>query len=168
MTEAKTQDAAEAAPQDVLAALGEVIRAVSSSGFELDEVLHLPHTRLPLVVFIGGLIGCIGGYMLQYYSMAVDYPVNIGGRPLHSWPAFIPVTFECTVLAAALTAVLGMLAMNGLPEPYHPAFNAPAFALASRDRFFLCIEARDPKFDRVGTRQFLETLKPRVVHELAP
>ena len=134
---------------------------------ELHEALGSHHTRLPLIVLIGGITGCIGGYLLQYWVSAIAYPVNIGGKPLHSWPAFIPVTFECTILVAALSCVLGMLALNGLPQPYHPVFNVPRFALASRNRFFLCIESQDPKFDINGTRHFLETLSPREVTTVA-
>lgn len=126
---------------------------------ELAEIIGAPRTGLPLLVLLGGAFGAIGGYYLQYWTMAVDYPLNIGGRPLHSWPSFIPVTFETTVLAAALAAVLGMLALNGLPQPYHPVFNVPRFALASRDRFFLVVEARDKKYDAVATRRFLEGLE---------
>ena len=134
---------------------------------ELHEALGSHHTRLPLVVLIGGLFGCIGGYALQYWASVIAYPVNIGGKPLHSWPAFIPVTFECTILVAALSCVLGMLALNGLPQPYHPVFNVPRFALASRNRFFLCIEARDKKFELAETRRFLEALEPREVTVVA-
>jgi hypothetical protein len=134
---------------------------------ELHEALGSRHTRLPLIVLIGGLVGCIGGYALEYWSSVIAYPLNIGGKPLHSWPAFIPVTFECTILAAALSCVLGMLALNGLPMPYHPVFNLPRFALASRNRFFLCIESKDPKFDIEATRRFLETLNPREVSTVA-
>jgi hypothetical protein len=134
---------------------------------ELHEALGSHHTRLPLIVFIGGLVGCIGGYALEYWVSVIAYPVNVGGKPFHSWPAFIPVTFECTILVAALSAVLGMLALNGLPQPYHPVFNVPRFALASRNRFFLCIESTDPKFDVEHTRQFLETLEPREVTTVA-
>jgi hypothetical protein len=132
----------------------------------LSEALGFERTRIPLVAFIGGLLGGLGGYFLQYYAAVIDYPVNVGGRPLHSWPSFIPVTFELTVLSAALFAVFGMLALNGLPMPYHPLFHVPRFALATRDRFFLCVEATDPRFEREGTWQFLASLQPREVTEV--
>src|SRR6478609_1157591 len=119
---------------------------------ELHHALGSKHTRLPLIVLIGGLIGCLGGYSLEYWVSVIAYPLNIGGKPFHSWPAFIPVTFECTILAAALAAVLGMLALNGLPTPYHAVFNVPRFALASRNRFFLVIESTDAKFALEQTR----------------
>src|ERR1700730_6490728 len=105
---------------------------------ELHDALGARHTRLPLIVLVGGLVGCIGGYALPYWWSLIAYPLNTGGKPLHSWPAFIPVTFECTILAAALSCVLGMLALNGLPMPYHPVFSVPRFALASSNRVFLC------------------------------
>jgi hypothetical protein len=127
---------------------------------ELHEALGEHDSRLPLVVLIGGLLGCIGGYGLQYWVSVMAYPINVGGKPFHSWPMFIPVTFECSILGAALSAVLGMLALNGLPMPYHPVFNVPRFALASRNRFFLVIQARDENFDLQETRRFLETLDP--------
>jgi len=134
---------------------------------ELHDAIGFRHTRLPLIVLIGGIVGCVGGYLLQWWAAAVAYPINVAGKPLHSWPMFIPITFECTILGAALAAVFGMLALNGLPQPYHPVFNVPRFALASRNRFFLCIEARDPKFDLEDTRSFLETLGPREVTTVA-
>jgi hypothetical protein len=132
----------------------------------LAEALGFHRSRLPLVVLIGGIIGAISGYLLQYYAAVIAYPINVGGKPLHSWPAFLPVTFETTILVAAFSTVLGMLALNGLPMPYHPVFHVPRFALATRDRFFLCIEARDPKFERDGTRRFLERSQPRQVSEV--
>jgi Protein of unknown function (DUF3341) len=134
----------------------------------LSEALELRQTRLPWIVLIGGVIGAVGGYIMQYYASVIDYPLNVGGRPLHSWPAFIPITFELTILAAAVFAVLGMLALNGLPQPYHPVFNVPEFELASRSRFFLTIEAADPQFNLEETRRFLESLGGESVSEIAP
>ena len=133
---------------------------------ELHEALGIHRTWVPLIVLVAGLIGCASGFGLAYWVSAIAYPLNIGGRPLNSWPAFIPVTFETTVLFAAFGAVFGMLALNRLPMPYHPIFNAPRFALATRDRFFLCIEAKDPKFDLGATRRFLESFNPREVTEV--
>jgi Protein of unknown function (DUF3341) len=134
----------------------------------LAEVIGFKRTQLPLIVLIGGILGGIGGFYLQYWTSVIDYPMLIGGKPYNSWPAFIPVTFETTILGAALAAVLGMLGLNGLPMPYHPVFNVERFALASRDRFFLCIEAADPKFDADGTVEFLRSLNPSSIHEVEP
>src|SRR5678810_1264089 len=135
---------------------------------ELDEALGLKRTRLPLLVLIGGIFGGLGGFTLESWASAIAYPMNVGGRPYLSWPQFIPVTFETTVLGAALTCFLGMWALNRLPMPYHPVFNVTAFDRASTDRFFLCIEAGDTQFDRDGTRRFLESLHPVGVSEVAP
>jgi len=132
----------------------------------LAEEIGFRKNSVPLVVLIGGLLGCMSGYGLQYWISAVSYPINVGGRPYNSWPAFIVVTFEMTILFAGLAAVLGMLALNGLPMPYHPVFNVPRFAFATRDRFFLIIFSSDAKYDAVATRAFLENLGPRSISEV--
>lgn len=132
--------------------------------------LGLKKNRIPSVVFVGGLVGAAFGFFMQYYSMAVDYPFNSGGRPYNSWPVFIPVTFEVLVLVAAFSAFFAMMFLNGLPRPHHPVFNVPGFERASQDRFFLAIEATDPKFDLAETALFLSSLGPlgpviEVLHE---
>lgn len=132
----------------------------------LADAIGFHKTRVPLIVLIGGVIGCAGGFVLQYYPNVIGYPLNIGGRPYYSWPSFIPIMFELTILCAALSAVFGMLALNGLPTPYHPVFNVARFALASRNRFFLCVKASDPQFQREKTREFLVGLKAREVFDI--
>jgi hypothetical protein len=132
----------------------------------VTEAMGEHHNRLPLLVLVGGILGLLGGWALAYWASAIAYPLNVGGRPLNSWPAFVPIAFETTVLAAAFATVFGMLALNGLPMPYHPVFNVPRFALSTRNRFFLVIEATDPLFDREHTRRFLERFVPRQVSEV--
>ncbi len=133
---------------------------------EAAEAIGVHHNRVPLITLVGAMLGMIGGYSLEYWVSAIAYPINAGGKPFHSWPSFIPVTFECAVLGAALAAVFGMMALNGLPQPYHPVFNAPNFTSASRDKFFLCIEAQDPNFSVVSTKQFLQNYRPQLVSEV--
>ena len=134
---------------------------------ELSDALDLHKNRLPLIVLAGGIVGGMVGYLMQYYVTVWDFPINVGGRPLHSWPSYIVITFELTILLAAISAVMGLLALCGLPTLYHPTFNVPRFALASRNRFFLCIEATDPLFAPRATSEFLETLGPKEVSEVA-
>ena len=132
----------------------------------LADALGHRRNSLPLITLLGGIIGGGGAYFLQYWTSVVAYPVNVGGRPLHSWPSFIPVTFETTILFAGLAAVVGMVVASGLPRLYHPVFNVPDFQRATRDGFFLCIEAKDPRFDPEETRQFLDGLNARDVTEV--
>ena len=133
----------------------------------LAEAMGFKRNRVPLLTLIGGLTGGLSGFGFQYWANVSSYPMNIGGRPLNSWPAFIPVTFEMTVLGAALFAVFGMLALNRLPQPHHPVFNAPRFSHASTDRFFICIEARDPQFHLADTARFLQGLRAHHVTEVS-
>lgn len=160
--------------EDLLAA----VRRVRAEGYRkleaytpfpvegLAEALGLRGTRLPWIVLAGGLAGAVGGFFMQGFASVIDYPLNIGGRPLASWPAFLILTFEMAVLFGGLSALLGMLALNGLPQPYHPVFNVPRFIRASQDRFFLSIEAEDPQFDPDRTRRFLESLGPVGVYDV--
>ena len=167
MAEFPSADALIAAAHQVHAAGYQKVDAFTPYPIEaVSEALALPRSKMPLIVLLGGLLGGFGGYMLEFWSQVIRYPMNIGGRPVHSWPSFIVPTFECTILGAALSAVIGMIAINGLPMPYHPVFNVPRFALASRDRFFLVIEAIDAKFDSDATRRFLAGLNASEVSEV--
>ena len=164
---------------DSPAALVDATRAVYDQGYkkvdaytpfpieELTDILHLHENKLPLIVLIGGILGGLSGYLLQYYVTVIYFPINVGGRPLHSWPSYIIVSFELTILFGCLAAFMGMLALCGLPMPYHPVFNGPRFETASRDRFFLCIEATDPLFDAAQTYDLLATLHAQEVSEVA-
>lgn len=163
-------------PQELMAATAAAhvlgYRAMDAySPFPIEgmaEMLHEHKNRLPKLVLIGGIVGAVLGFGFQYYAAVIDYPMNVGGRPFNSWPSFIPITFEVTILIAAFTAVLGMFALNGLPQPYHPVFNVERFAHASRDRFFLCIEATDPRFNLEETKKFLESTHTLGVYEVEP
>ena len=134
---------------------------------ELNDVLHLHKNKLPLIVLCGGVMGALTGYLLQYFVTVIYFPINVAGRPLHSWPSYIVITFELTILFGALATALGLLGLCGLPMPYHPVFNVPRFSAASRDRFFLCIEATDPMFNLQTTSRFLESMEAKEVSEVA-
>ncbi len=133
---------------------------------EIDEALGIRRSILPLLVFAGGITGLLSGVALQVFVHYIDYPLNIGGRPYISIPSFVPPAYELTILLAGFTAVFGMLFLNGLPRPYHPVFNVPRFALATREKFFLLIEAADPKYSYDEVRSFMESLKPQEVFDV--
>jgi hypothetical protein len=136
---------------------------------QLFDALELDDKRLPLAVLLGGIVGCLAGFGLCYWVSAIAYPLNVGGRPYNSWPSFIPVTFEVTILVASLTTVVTLIVLNGLPMPYHPVFNVKRFAEhASQDGLFLAIEADDPKFDHHATRKFLQSLGATEVNDIEP
>ena len=160
-------------------ALLDAVQRVKSEGFQKidaftpypvepvsEEIEDHKKSKVSLLVLLGGLTGAAVGFGFQLWISSAAYPLNIGGRPLNSWPAFIPATFELTILFAALSAVVGMFALNKLPEPYHPVFNVPNFERASQDRCFLLIEAADPKYDAEETRSLLESLGPEEVHDV--
>jgi Protein of unknown function (DUF3341) len=132
----------------------------------LAEAVGFDWTAVPIIVFCGGLLGGLTGFGMCFYANVISYPWNIGGKPPNSWPMWIPITFELTILGAAIAAVVGMLALNGLPTPHHPTFNVERFALASTDRFFLCVKSRDKQFDLQQTKAFLQDLKPHGVYEI--
>jgi hypothetical protein len=132
----------------------------------LAEAIGFHKNRVSLVVLIGGLIGLVSAYALQYWVAVITYPTNVAGKPYHSWPSFIIVTFELTILFGGLSAMIGMLALNGLPMPYHPVFNVPEFAKASDNKFFLVVFSSDPNYDAAATRSFLASLAPRMIAEV--
>ena len=133
----------------------------------MGEAIGFKEKSVAPIVLVGGIVGLLAGYGLEYWTSVIAYPLNIGGRPYHSWPMFVPPAFETTILFASISALVGMLALNGLPQPYHPVFNAPKFSMASQDSFFLVIEADDPKFDAGETRRMLDSLQPREVVDVA-
>ena len=133
---------------------------------ELNKIIHIKRTKLPMATLAGGLTGMATGFALQYWAAVLEYPMNIGGRPFASWPSFVVPSYELTILFSALTATFFMIIANGLPQPYHPVFNVPRFSLASSDKFFLVIEAEDPRFEPKRTSQFLESLGARGVYEV--
>ncbi len=133
---------------------------------EASEAVGFHKSRVPLIVLLGGILGGASGYGLQYWINCISYPLNIGGKPYQSWPAFIVPTFELTILFAGLCGVFGMFALNGLPMPHHPLFNVDRFSLVTRDKFFLCVEAADPNFDLEDTERFMRSLQPVSISEV--
>lgn len=166
---------AEFGTPGALLAAGRAARAHGYARFEayapfavegLDELVGLERNHVPLLTLLGGIAGGAGTYFLQWYSAVIDYPINVGGRPLHSWPSFLPATFEITILGAALAAVFGMLVLNGLPRLHHPLFEIEEFELATRNRFFLCLPARDPAFDLARSTELLRAMDPLLLREV--
>lgn len=163
---------------DTATELVDAARAVRDAGYrrtdafspfpihEMDEALGIKRSILPVLVFFGGITGLLLGISLQVFVHFIDYPLNIGGRPFLSWISFVPPAYELTILLAGFTAVFGMLFLNGLPRPYHPVFNVPRFSLATREKFFLLIEATDEKYEYEGTKSFLEGLNPQEVFDV--
>lgn len=153
-------------PDDVLAAA----RKVKAAGYThldaytpfpvhgLDDAIGFKDSKVQWSIFFAGCFGFVLGYGLEYWVHNIEYPMNVGGRPKFSWPSFIPVAYECTILLAGLTAAFAMLAFNGLPRPNHPVFNTPNFEMASQTSFFLCVEGTDPKFDHAEVKRLLESL----------
>lgn len=133
---------------------------------EMTQLLSLPPSRLPMLTFSGGLMGALLGYGLQYYTAVIQYPLDIGGRPLNSWPAFVPITFECCIFGAAVAAFIGFFVASGLPRLYHPLFNVDEFSKVTNDRFFITIEATDPVFDLSVTRELLLSSGASEVHNV--
>lgn len=167
MAEFKEHDQLIAAAKRAYAAGYREMDAYSPFPVEgLAEALGHESSPVPFFTLLGGMVGGLGGYFMEWYSMARLYPLNVGGRPHNSWPHFIPVTFELTVLIASLSALVAMLVLNRLPQPHHPVFNVPEFQRASIDRFFLCIETEDAKFERAATWRFLESLEAVKVSEV--
>ena len=134
---------------------------------ELNDIIHKKRTILPKIVLAGGLTGMATGFILQYWASVIEYPMNVGGRPQASWPTFVIPSYELTILFAALAAAIGMIVLNGLPQPYHPVFNVPRFSLASSDKFFLVIESKDPLYDAHRTKDFLSSLGAKGVYDVA-
>ena len=163
---------------DTAQALVDAARRVMAAGFvkveayspvpieELNDIIHKKRTKLSALVLAGGLTGMATGFLLQYWASAIEYPLNVGGRPFASWPAFVVPSYELTILFASLTAAGGMIALNGLPQPYHPVFNAPRFSLASSDKFFIVVESEDPKFSTTETTAFLKGIGAKGVYEV--
>jgi hypothetical protein len=167
MAEFETPSAVVAAAQKTYAAGYKKMDAYSPFPIEeLAEAIGFHRNGVAPVVLTGGILGGLSGYLLQWWIATISYPINVGGRPYHSWPAFIVVTFEMTILFSVLAATFGMFALNGLPMPYHPVFNVEQFSRASKDRFFLVIFATDPKYSPKETRAFLEALKPSSISEV--
>ncbi len=167
MAEFDNAEAVVEAAQKTYAAGYRKIDAYSPFPIEgLWEAIGFHNNGVATVCLLGGLLGGTSAYLLQWWINTISYPVNIGGRPYHSWPAFIIVTFEMTILFGGLSAVFGMLALNGLPQPYHPVFNVERFSAVTRDKFFIVIFSSDAKYDPAETRQFLQSLHPTTVMEV--